>query len=352
MPGLKLQFISRVTAEPNARGNATYMLDVMENLRLLGVNLDFVLLETRPGEPAPPSWDAPPTAGELAFAQERMAAFGPEVVMVNYMYLADILDLAPTGAKRAILTHDVCCLRHESFCREGARLDGTVWSRECEAERLAKAELLVAIQPQEAATLRQLAPAAQVVVTPMTIAPRPAYGPTAQAVPGRCLFVGSDADHNRFSLLWFLDEVWPLVLAQRPDAFLSVCGTVNHRIKRQFPRAALHGRVEDLSGEYAAAEVCVVPLRVGSGLEIKLVEGMGRGKPCVVSSRGINALPEDCREAVLRGESPDEFAAAVVRGLNDPALRAELSRRALACVAAHFDPRKAYAPLAAALGLS
>lgn len=343
MPKVKLQFISRVTPEPNARGNAAYMLSLMAGLERFGVEVEFTLLKGAPGEAPPAAWDALPTPGECAFARERMAASLPDAVLVNYMHLADLLDHAPAGALKCILTHDVCCLRHESFCREGARLDGTVWSREREAGLLAKAELLVAIQAEEAAALRGLAPQAEVILAPMSMTPRPSTGPS---LPGRCLFVGSDADHNRFSLLWFLDEVWPLVLAARPGATLSVCGTVNHRIKRQFPSVAMHGRVDDLEPEYRAAEAVLVPLRVGSGLEIKLVEAMGCGKTCVVSTRGLSALPPDCREAVLSGEDAASFAQAVLRALDDPALRRALGARALACATEHFSPETACGPLA------
>jgi len=322
------------------------MLDLMSNLEKVGVEVEFVLLETVPGEAGPAAWDALPTPGECAFARAHMAASRPDAVLVNYMYLAELLDHAPAGTLKCVLTIDVCCLRRESFCREGLVLDGTAWSREAEAGLLAKADLLVAIQDEEAEVLRELAPGCEVITAPISMTPRPLGGGT---VPGRCLFVGSDADHNRFSLLWFLDHVWELVLAERPDATLSVCGTVNHRIFRCFPGVTMHGRVEDLTPEYAKAQACVVPLRVGSGLEIKLVEGMGHGKACVVSSRGLLALPPGCREAVLAGEDAPSFAQAVLRVLDDPALRCAIGEAALDCVAAHFSPEAAYGPLAARL---
>lgn len=342
---MKLQFISRVTAEPGARGNAAYMLDVMAGLERAGIAVEFVLLET-PGAPQAPTWDGLPTPAERALARRRMAAGRPDAVMVNYMHLAEILEDAPAGARRVILTHDVCCLRGECFRAAGAKLDGACWDRAAEAGLLARADLLVAIQAVEADALRELAPGCEVVLAPFSMAPRDPVGAPA---PGRCLFVGSDADHNRFSLLWFLDEVWPLVLAARPDAELSVCGTVNHRIRREFPRVALRGRVADLAPEYGAAEAVIVPLRVGSGLEIKLVEAMGYGRPCVVSSRGLAALPAGCREAVLAGEDAPAFAAALLRLLGDAALRQSVAARARACVAAHFSPETAHRALAAAL---
>lgn len=339
----RVLFFSRVTAEPRARGNATYMLDLMRALTAADIAMDLRLLEDAAGPP-PPAWDSPATPGEQAFAARVMREVRPHVALVNYTCLADLLDTAPPETLTAILTHDVCCQRAQAFAAAGARQDGVCWARETEAALLAKARLLVAIQAEEAGALAAMAPRAEVILAPFSMTPRPVTG---EPTPGRCLFVGSDADHNRFSLLWFLDAVWPLVLAAHPEATLSVCGTVNHRIKTAFPRVTMHGRVEDLEPQYRDAAVCIVPLRVGSGLEIKLVEALGHGKCCVVSRRGLAALPPSCRESVLAASDAGDFATAVSRALADAPLRRDLGRRALACVEKAFNPQRAYGPLIA-----
>ena len=96
---------------------------------------------------------------------------------------------------------------------------------------------------------------------------------------------------------------------------------------------------------YAAAQLCLIPLRVGSGLEIKLVEALSYGKPCVVSSMALPTLPEFCRKAVLSAKDANSFAAEVLRGLAEPDLRKNLSARAMACTEHCFHPRKTYAAL-------
>lgn len=336
----RVLFFSRVTAEPNARGNATYMLDLMRALGEAGFEVELAVLQA-PDDP-PGAWNARVTEGERAWARQRMAERPAPVVLVNYACLADILDDAPAGTLTAILTHDVCSLRGDSFACAGASQDGLRWAAERESQLLAKARLLVAIQEAEAEALQALAPNARIVLAPFSARPSPLTGP---AVPGRCLFVGSDADHNHFNLLWFLDAVWPMVLAGNPAASLDVCGTVNHRIKRCFPSTVMHGRVEELMPHYAAAQLCLVPLRVGSGLEIKLVEALSYGKPCVVSSAALPTLPECCRTAVLSANDANSFAAEMLRGLADPVLREDLGARAMACTEHCFHPRKTYAAL-------
>lgn len=339
----KVLFFSRVSAEPNARGNATYMRDLMRALDAAGIDVELALLDEVPGPP-PPAWDSPATAAERDFARQRIRESRPHVVLVNYTCLADLLDAAPAGTLTAILTHDVCWRRAAVFAEAGARQDGLRWDRESETALLAKARLLVAIQAEEARILAEMAPGAEVLLAPFSMRPTPIATPPR---PGRCLFVGSDADHNRASLLWFLDAAWPLVLTARPEATLSVCGTVNHRIKKTFPNVTMHGRVEDLEPQYAEAAVCIAPRLVGSGLEIKLVEAMGHGKCCVVNVRGLSALPSECRDAVLPAADADGFAATLLRALGDEDLRRSVGRQALDCVRRFFNPERAYGPLAA-----
>ncbi|MBF0483032.1 MAG: glycosyltransferase family 4 protein, partial [Desulfovibrionaceae bacterium] len=133
--------------------------------------------------------------------------------------------------------------------------------------------------------------------------------------------------------------------AEAPGASLDVCGSIGRRFKESYPKTVFHGRLDDLDPYYGAAQAVVVPLRVGSGLEIKLVEAMAYGKACVVSSRGLAALPPGCAGAVMPGEDAATFARAVVRALTDDALRRRVGQNALACVREHFNPQKAHGEL-------
>ena len=94
------------------------------------------------------------------------------------------------------------------------------------------------------------------------------------------------------------------------------------------PRVEIVGFVEDLRPHLASAAVLVVPLRLGGGTRLKIVEGMAMGKAIVstaLGAEGIEALPE---RDILMADEPASFAASVVRLLDDPALAARLGRSA------------------------
>src|SRR5690606_19898987 len=89
-----------------------------------------------------------------------------DVLVSNYGYLADMLDMAPAGVRRVIITHDIL---HKRMLSMGEPRADVMQARE--KELLGKAEILVAIQDDEAAVCRQLVPAAQVVTVPLGMTP-------------------------------------------------------------------------------------------------------------------------------------------------------------------------------------
>jgi polysaccharide biosynthesis protein PslH len=94
------------------------------------------------------------------------------------------------------------------------------------------------------------------------------------------------------------------------------------------PRVELTGFVEDLRPHLAAAAVVVVPLRMGGGTRLKIVEAMAMGKAIVsttVGAEGIEAIPG---RDLLIGDQPEAFAGAVKRLLTDRALAARIGQSA------------------------
>jgi glycosyltransferase involved in cell wall biosynthesis len=131
---------------------------------------------------------------------------------------------------------------------------------------------------------------------------------------------------NTDGVLHFMQDIWPRIAAERPDARFKIIGARPPASVRALagPRVEVTGLVDDLRPHLASAAALVVPLRVGSGTRLKIVEGMAMGKAIVsttLGAEGIDAVPG---RDLLVADDPAGFAAEVIRILDDPGLAARL----------------------------
>ncbi|MCP6757340.1 MAG: glycosyltransferase [Fischerella sp. CENA71] len=284
------------------------------------------------------------TSEEVDFAKAQFDRYKPDIVIVNYVFLANILDAFSTNktALKVILTHDIFHKRFANFKKIGIFIDAGNWDWESEAMQLRKAQILLAIQKEDAYDLKQMAPESEVICMPKAAELNNYH--TVKQVPGRCFFVGNAVDHNYYGLKWFLEDVWLKVIELMPNSSLHVCGSVCDLIQGNYPNVRFLGRVNDLKPEYGAAEVCLVPLLAGSGLKIKLVEAMSYGRACVSTSVGVQGLGGVVDSAVLVADTPEDFAAAIHTVLTNKVKRQWMEEEAHRYAIAKLSPQAAYQP--------
>ena len=102
------------------------------------------------------------------------------------------------------------------------------------------------------------------------------------------LFVGSLWYRpNVEGIDWFLLRVWPQVLALEPDATLILAGAAPKEVRavwETYPGVSAPGFVSDLAATYQHANLVIVPLHSGGGTNIKVIEALAHGRPCLISS--------------------------------------------------------------------
>ncbi len=290
--------------------------------------------------------DSPATTEEISFISERIVQFQSDVLIANHTCLGNIFNTAIVKDKSiltAILTHQIESQKTQDFKHANLQSRDSEWDRENESNLLQYADILLAIQKEEAEVLQSMAPRSEILCAPMSAIYHPHRA--NEQIPGRCLFVGSDIEHNVYGLRWFLEQVWPQINSTMPQATLHVCGTVCSKIKNTFPNVKLLGRVEQLDPEYGAAEVCLIPLIAGSGLKIKLVEALSHGRACVATSVGVQGVKELKDKALIVADTSENFARTVLTVLNNPQQRRTMENEARIYIQKHLSPEKAYQPL-------
>ncbi len=140
------------------------------------------------------------------------------------------------------------------------------------------------------------------------------------------VFTGSmDWMPNEDGILFFVEEILPLIRKQRPATKLWVVGRKpGSKIKalaESDPGIEITGRVEDIRPYIAKGAVYVVPLRVGSGTRLKIFEGMAMGKAVVSTTIGAEGLPVTNGSDIILADDPQHFANEVCRLLGSSAER-------------------------------
>lgn len=147
------------------------------------------------------------------------------------------------------------------------------------------------------------------------------------------LFFGMvDYFPNRDGLGWFLREVWPLVESRHPGARLKIVGPrpTAEVLAARGPRVEVTGLVDDLRPHLARAAMTIVPLRIGGGTRLKVVEALAMGKPIVSTSLGAEGIDVTHERNILLADDPAAFANAIGRILDAPDLGRRLGREARA----------------------
>ncbi len=139
---------------------------------------------------------------------------------------------------------------------------------------------------------------------------------------------------------FFLREVFPLIQAKRPEVKLVITGKLDGAPVDRLPAnqgVIFTGYLPDIRPTIARSWISIVPLRLGGGTRLKILEALALGTPVVTTSKGaegLNLIPE---HDLLLADNPTDFAAAILRLLQDPALRETLSRNGRRAVETQYD---------------
>ena len=265
---------------------------------------------------------------------EELADGGYDLVHVDSLdlsaYLPDVLRLP------------VVCVHHNvesALLRRRADTEGTMrssylrlQSRFMEKEERGwcpKVVLNVTVSETDAATLRSIAPSARCTVVPNGVDTE-FFRPTSQLTEGLAFVGGTTWFPNQDALSHFATDILPL-LRMTPEASpITWVGRASAAEQEEGRKIGidLTGYVEDIRPYVLSARCYVVPLRVGGGTRLKILDAWAMGKAVVSTSIGCEGLNARHGENILIADSPGEFASAVTRVLKDEELRCRLEQNA------------------------
>ncbi|MBL4710265.1 MAG: glycosyltransferase [Flavobacteriales bacterium] len=142
-------------------------------------------------------------------------------------------------------------------------------------------------------------------------------------------FIGTLSwEPNIDGIVWFLEHIWPSILTRHSDCKLYILGSSpDDRIKKaakHYSQVIFTGFVDKLEDYLKKTRVYIAPLRFGSGMKVKVLEGLYRGTPSVTTSVGAEGLAIRNEQEVMIADGPEKFAKHCLTLLEDETLWAKL----------------------------
>lgn len=155
-------------------------------------------------------------------------------------------------------------------------------------------------------------------------------------------FIGAlDWLPNQEGLLWFLRSIWTKLHVQYPELSFDVAGRnaplwLQQKIK-EYPNVHFYGEIDDAKDFIRRRAIMVVPLFSGSGIRIKILEGMSLGKTIVTTSIGAEGIPAIHNKHIVIADSQEQFLSAVQMLLNEKQTFESIGQQAFEFVNQHYN---------------
>ena len=271
----------------------------------------------------------------------------PDAIVVEHDWAARWIERLPPDVPCALTLENLSWRYYES---RAAAADGRLGAAalRLEARRfaafdrrlLARYAALMAMSPDDAAVVRDVLGLESVVI-PNGV---DTSAITVNPLPGEpvVLFTGTfDYPPNTEALEWLLSAIWPLVLARRADARLLVVGrNVPERLEALAgPSVTVAGWVPEMQPWFDRAQAVLVPMRSGGGTRLKVLDGLASGRPLVTTTMGAEGIAIEAGREALMADTAEDFAAAVLRALDDADLAQRLGAAGRALAEREYDWR-------------
>ena len=270
-------------------------------------------------------------------ARRAMACESFDIVHADTIALTPFVDLQPSRKVAAVLTHHNIESQLMRRRAEVERRPAARWVLQREAAKLATYEAHVSprydlnifmSEPDRDLLVKKVKDIHAAVVPNGVDITYFEPDPKVEVEQSLIYAGGMNMFANRDAVMSFLEETWPAIASAVPEARFYAVGQDPprelRRIAERDPRVIVTGYVDDIRPLVRKAAVYVVPLRVGGGTRLKVLDAMASGKAIVSTSIGCEGLEITPGRHLLVADTPADFARTTVDLLADASRRAEL----------------------------
>lgn len=268
-----------------------------------------------------------------------------DIVHVDHLHMSEygLLCREEAGLPVALREHNVESTIMERFARTTQSKLLQVWLRlqvprirSYEARQTQAVDCCCVITGEDELRLKKLAPTGRTVVIPAGV--EEAFFDQDQGrarLPDSIAFIGNfEWLPNKDALMWFLNHILPLIRQERQSVRVFIVGkNIPDSVLKDPPaHVVIRGFVPDIRAELSQYEVMVVPLRVGGGMRLKILESFAQYLPVVSTSIGCEGIEAEAERHLLVADSDQDFARETLRLLGDQGLQRKLAANAFQLV--------------------
>jgi polysaccharide biosynthesis protein PslH len=189
-----------------------------------------------------------------------------------------------------------------------------------EQNMLNQFDALAAVTENDQLVFREMGSSLPIHISPMGIE---LVKTKSRVLPQSFFHIGSmEWEPNKEAVLWFVKTVWPKIISRFPDARLYLAGRKmdKHMYLPFTEGVVVLGEVEDAAAFINQHQIMIVPLLSGSGIRVKILEGLAAGKAIISTSLGARGIEYTAGKNMLIADSADEFYQYAEQLLNNPLL--------------------------------
>jgi sugar transferase (PEP-CTERM/EpsH1 system associated) len=279
-----------------------------------------------------------------------------DVVQIESIHLMSYLPIIAAARQRPLIICDWHNIESElmdryskrepnvlkrAYAGKTARLMG-----ELERRAMREFDAHIAVSQRDAQRLRNLNPDARAFVIENGV--DTAYyeeaavsGSLGAGKPKRIVFVGSmDYHANIDGAVSFAREVWPGLRNRHPEVIFTIVGrdpAPEVRELRSTPGIKVTGTVDDVRPFYREAFAAVVPLKVGGGSRLKILEAMAAGVPVVSTTLGAEGLDVHDGSDILLADTNEQLAEKTISLIESEELRQRITSAGRALISERYD---------------
>ncbi len=287
-------------------------------------------------------------SGYLNFVT-RTARLGFDIVQVEFYDLISLGYVLPDDVETIFVHHELRYVRNENemaLFHEVTAEDRMLFriAKDYERGALNSYKHVIALTDIDRKLLEEfLGRKERIYASPAVVnMSQDGKGDFVPCTAGRLTFVGSESHTpNLDAVVWMCQEVIPRLRLRGEKFTFQVIGKWRSpyvkELCRLCPEMELMGYVDDLRA-FLEGSIAVVPIRIGSGMRMKILDAVTARCPFVTTAKGVEGIDLENGRECLMADDPDAFADAIIRLAGDAELQEQLALRAEAKLQALYSP--------------